>query len=99
LIAKDLEFHPQAVLELEAATDWYLERSPHAARQFVEEITLAIDRIIESPQRWPGGLGGTRRLFLKRFPFAIVYREESSIIQVVAIAHGRRRPGYWRDRL
>jgi plasmid stabilization system protein ParE len=98
-VAKELEFHPQAALELEAATDWYLERSPRAAKQFIEELTRAIDSIVEAPKRWPQGLGETRRLLLKRFPFAIVYREDFSAVQIVAVAHGRRRPGYWRDRL
>jgi len=98
-VVKEIEFHQQAALEFEAATDWYQKRSPWAARQFVAEITRALDGILETPERWPRGLAETRRFVLKRFPFAIIYREHSSIIQVIAVAHGRRRPGYWKDRL
>jgi hypothetical protein len=42
---------------------------------------------------------GTRRLVLRRFPFAIVYRLAGEFVLVLAIAHMRRRPGYWRGRL
>jgi len=41
----------------------------------------------------------TRRVVLNRFPYLVVFRETTSEIEVVAVAHGRRRPGYWRERL
>jgi len=97
-VAKSLEFHPAAATEAEQATTWYLERSPHAAQRFVEELAQALDLITQAPDRWPRGPEDTRRILLRRFPFAVVYREEQSVIQVVAVAHGRRKPGYWRDR-
>lgn len=52
----------------------------------------------ESPDRWPAYLVETRRYLLKRFPFLVVYRQRDGAIQVIAVAHGCRRPGYWRDR-
>jgi toxin ParE1/3/4 len=70
-----------------------------AAAKFTEELSRAINLIAEAPQRWPDNIDGARKLLLQRFPFAVVYRELPSIIQVLAIAHGRRRPGYWKDRL
>ena len=33
------------------------------------------------------------------FLFTVVYREQTTIVEVVAIAHGRRKPGYWKERL
>jgi hypothetical protein len=39
-----------------------------------------------------------RRFLLKRFPFAIVYEVVSSDIQILAVAHARRRPQYWKKR-
>ena len=41
---------------------------------------------------------GTRRVFPKRFPFSIVYRLEPETINIVAVAHFRRKPTYWRSR-
>jgi plasmid stabilization system protein ParE len=86
--------HPAAVEEAEKAARWYRERSVRSAGQFVEEVNDAIDRILAAPHRWPAGPYGTRKFLLHRFP--VVYRELPSTIQVLAVAHGHRRPGYWK---
>jgi plasmid stabilization system protein ParE len=95
---KEVEFHEAASEEFEAAFDWYLERSPGAAARFASELGRAISSIAEAPQRWSAGIHGTRKFLLRRFPFAVIYRELASIIQVLAIAHEHRRPGYWKGR-
>src|SRR6185437_2059700 len=52
----------------------------------------------QNPSTQPIGMG-TRGLFLYRFPFSIIYRDEEASVSVVAIAHHKRRPGYWKDPL
>lgn len=99
MAAKPLEIHPAALAELKSAVDWYRGRSETAAVKFVAQLDRAIDLVIESPRRWPSGEYATRKFVLRRFPFAIVYREKKAAIQVLAIAHGHRRPGYWKERL
>jgi toxin ParE1/3/4 len=64
----------------------------------MSELDLAIDRIEEAPRRWPVYLGGTRRYLLRRFPFFVVFRDAGDSVQIVALAHARRRPGYWLGR-
>jgi plasmid stabilization system protein ParE len=96
---KKVEFHEAASLEFEAAFEWYLERSAPVASRFAGELGHAISEISESPQRWSAGAHGTRRFVLRRFPFAVVYRELPSVVQVLAVAHGHRKPGYWKKRL
>ena|SRR5271155_505748 len=97
--AKPVRIHEQAAAEYEHATDWYLARSELAAVRFVAEVEHAVEAISAAPRRWPLYAHGTRRILFRRFPFAIIYRELPAVIQVLAIAHGRRRPGYWKDRL
>ena len=92
-------FHPEAAVELRAAIEWYRTRSPRAGNEFVGELNQAIETILQLPTRWRRVFGPWRRYVLRRFPFLIVYRETSSGIEIVAIAHGRRRPGYWRQRV
>ncbi len=93
-----LEFHPLAVEEARAAREWYAERSPTIAHDFVAELDRAMEQIVEAPDRWPTYSHGTRRYLLHRFPYMVVYRERKSVIQVIAVAHGRRKPGYWEAR-
>ena len=97
--AKALEIHPSALADLKSAVTRYLERSEIAAAKFVAEVDRAVGLVIEAPGRWPAGEQGTRRFILKRFPFAIVYREKPAAVQIVAFAHGHRKPEYWKDRL
>jgi plasmid stabilization system protein ParE len=94
------DFHQEAGAEYDAAFDWYLARSSDAALSFDAEVDRALKHIIQAPRRWAAGSYGTRRFLLRQFPFILVYRERASgSIQVVAVAHTSRRPGYWKRRL
>ncbi|MBX3302068.1 MAG: type II toxin-antitoxin system RelE/ParE family toxin [Nitrospira sp.] len=91
-------FHPEAVEESRTARLWYAERNQSAADSFLAELDHGIESISEAPERWPLFIHDTRRYLFLRFPFQIVYRVANDRIEVVAIAHGRRRPWYWRLR-
>ena len=93
-----VEFHPLAADEAEAAERWYQERNQTAATRFRLELDRAVALIAERPEAAPPYVGNTRRFLLRRFPFFVVYRVHDGHIQVVAVAHGRRRPGYWVQR-
>jgi plasmid stabilization system protein ParE len=99
MVVKRLEIHPSALDEFESSVTWYLERNRVAAEKFAAAVDYAIELVSDFPLRWPQGDYGTRRIILRRFPFAIVYREKQDAIQILAIAHGHRRPKYWKDRL
>jgi len=96
--SKPYRFHSQAWQEVEAAEAWYRRRSYEASVGFLSEIYDALENLAQWPQRWPPYQHGTRRFVLHRFPFSIIYRDESAAVSIVAIAHHKRRPGYWRDR-
>ena len=93
-----IEIHPEAVAEARAARKWYEARSLDAAEAFLTELDVGIESIRTAPELYPPYLHGTRRYLLRRFPYLIAYRVVSETVQVVAIAHARRRPGYWRAR-
>jgi plasmid stabilization system protein ParE len=94
-----LSFHPAALDEAVSAANWYRDRSPLAATRFVTELNQAIDRILEAPHRWPRSPRGTRKLKLPCFPFLVIYREAAESVLILAVAHGHRRPGYWKNRV
>ena len=93
-----VEFHPAAQAESEDAQTWYEERSLLAAAGFLRELSDAIRRAVDSPDRYPTAVAGTRRVMLDRFPFTVFYRMQSDALLVVAVAHHKRRPGYWKTR-
>lgn len=90
--------HPAAERDAEAAQGWYRERSALAARAFLTELMDAIQHLGEPPLVGSPYLAGTRRQFLPTFPFSLVYRVEAGRIVLIAIAHHRRKPGYWLQR-
>ena len=85
--------------EADAATIWYAGRSHRAAERFLDELGRAVKQISENPEIFPSFVFGTRRMALRKFPYVIVFRDSATAINIIAIAHGRRRPGYWRDRV
>jgi toxin ParE1/3/4 len=99
MTTKQVEIHPEALAEAGAAIAWYAERSSNAPQEFIAEVDKAIDSIQASPKRWPVFEAGCRRYPLVRFPYYVVYSETSSGgIFILAVAHGRRKPGYWKSR-
>lgn len=95
---KSVRFHPAARVELVEAEDWYLDRSLTAGREFLREVEHAITRIVDSPERYPKTRHGHRRFVLLQFPFYVVYRILEFDVEIIAIAHHARKPGYWRKR-
>ncbi len=93
-----VRFHPEAVDEAEAALAWYAERSEQAAFRFLAELEGVLGQIPEAPERWPQFDGPARRMLMRHFPYAVIYREAGEVIEILAVAHGRRRPGYWKKR-
>jgi toxin ParE1/3/4 len=96
---KAFRFHPLAWEELEAADDWYQSRSFDASLAFLSDLDTASEDILQVPQRWPKYLYGTRRVVLQRFPFSVVYLDDPDLVTIIAVAHAKRKPGYWKGRL
>jgi plasmid stabilization system protein ParE len=93
------QFHPEASEEFRGAIRWYRPQSLLASSEFRVAVSAAIRMIAEAPERWPKYLYGTRRFVLQRFPFSVVYLDDPDLVIIVAVAHSKRKPGYWKDRL
>lgn len=89
---------PMAEEEIEAAFRWYFARSPFAADAFRTEVISALDSLGEDPLAWPTDDDDLRYCLLRRFPYTIHYDVTGSSVTVLAVAHQRRRPGYWQRR-
>jgi plasmid stabilization system protein ParE len=96
---KPYSFHPEAEAEADAAFEHYWIKSPVAAFGFDEEIREAYRTLSVHPMICAPYLHGTRRVIIRRFPFSVIFRERPQDIQIIAVAHAKRRPGYWAKRL
>ena len=91
--------HPDAEAELTTARDWYERQRLGLGDDLVAEVRRAVERIVKSPHAFsPYGRLGMRMHFVRRFPYTIYYLELDDCIWIAAVAHQRRRPGYWKKR-
>jgi plasmid stabilization system protein ParE len=93
------EYHPEAISEAWEVFHWYDDRSERAAEDFWQELRRARQSVAMHPSSWMPHVFGTRCFKLKHFPYALVYIEREDRIIGIAVAHLKRRPGYWRKRL
>ncbi|MBZ5655599.1 MAG: type II toxin-antitoxin system RelE/ParE family toxin [Acidobacteriia bacterium] len=97
--SKQFRFHPEARQDFRDAIGWYSSRSPTAAKEFRKTVSDVIRHLVQAPWRWPKYCHGTRRFVLHRFPFSIIYLDDPDMLSIVALAHNKRKPGYWKQRL
>jgi toxin ParE1/3/4 len=98
-VTRSISFDASAQLELDEAADFYDLESPGLGAEFLDTVEAALHSLLEFPESCPVLLGETRKLVLGRFPYSLMFWIDGDVIVVSAIAHQRRRPGYWRDRL
>jgi plasmid stabilization system protein ParE len=94
-----LRFEPEAAKELAEATAYLADQSARTAEGFLADVAAAKMLLLQFP-----GVGSplhrnARRLLLKTFPYQLIYRVVNEDIRVYAVAHLKRKPGYWRKRL
>ncbi len=95
---KPARFLQEARIEFLADVAYYEQKERGLGERFrasVEEAVQLISNIPAAGARWKHH---TLRVFPKTFPYSIVYRVEQGQIIIFAVAHFRRKPGYWRER-
>ena len=78
---------------------YYNEQQAGLGYDFAKEVAATIARILRYPEAWTKLSKRTRRCRTKRFPYGVVYQIRGDKILVVAVAHLRRKPSYWRERV
>ena len=94
-----VEIIAAARFEFDEAFDWYAKRSFRAAIGFAAGIDAAIENISLDPERFPRTYGNCQRCILNHYPYSVVFYRTPERIIIVAIAHAKRRPAYWRSRM
>ena len=99
-----VEFAPAARAEFDAAADRYELERPGRGQRFYAAVERAVKLIAAFPAAGPAFPDipperGVRRRIVRSFPFVLAYRVLGDTIRIDAVAHMRRRPGYWRRRV
>jgi plasmid stabilization system protein ParE len=91
--------HPDAEIELGDAAVYYAEHASKAvAMAFLTEFERVLALLIANQQLGAHAEDGLRTYPFRRFPYSLVYREDSAGPKIYAVAHQHREPEYWRDR-
>ncbi len=95
---KTARFHSEAQLEFLDTVAYYEEIQAGLGARFRLAAEVAVALALALPTAGTVYKNGTRRVFPKKFPFSIVYKEIEGGIVIFAVAHFKRRPGYWKNR-
>jgi toxin ParE1/3/4 len=99
---KPLKLHEEARAELQLSVTFYRERGGERwAVRFKQRVAGGFNAIVANPERYPRQreLPEVQKLRIRQFPFSLLYINRARYIWIVAIAHGSRRPGYWKERV
>jgi len=92
-------FHPAAEIEHIESVAYFESKRPGLGASYLSEFEGVMVQVCEAPHRYPiEKESGIRRIKMKHFPFTVYFHKPSGSIQVLAVAHHRRRPGYWLGR-
>jgi plasmid stabilization system protein ParE len=91
----------EAQLELRAAAHWYSEQENGLGEDFVAEVDRTLELVAEGAQRYPVWRPDRpyRRALVRRFPYVLFFTNEADSVRVLAVAHQKRKPGYWLRRV
>jgi len=94
----NFSFHPDAEVEFNEAIDYYEEIEHGLGFDFANEVYSAIQRSVSLPKAWAVIDGDIRRSLVNRFPYGVLYSQESNGIYILAVMNLHRHPDYWKDR-
>lgn len=91
-------FDPDAKSEFLKAGRYYENCQHGLGRRFRFAVASAIQKITETPFRYRVLHAPFRRYLMIKFPYSIIYTIEPDHIRIIAVAHNKRKPGYWLSR-
>jgi len=94
-----ITFHPDAEAEVTEAAEYYESHSAGLGFDLLGEVERALEQVSANPETCQLIGRRVRRKTLWRFPYNLAYAVYPDRIRIVAFAHEKRRPFYWRRRL
>jgi len=94
-----LEFHPDAESELLEAATYYERQVQGLGERFEAEVIRTTDLLLAQPAIGRPADPNLREFVLRRFPFTVIYSVTGDVVRIEAVAHQKRLPGYWKERI
>ena len=91
-------FHPEARIELMESIAYYDLQQNGLGRRMLDSLIEGLNRVKAHPKMYRKISGNWRQCRIPRFPFGLIYRVRNRRIEIVAVMHLNRKPGYWRER-
>jgi plasmid stabilization system protein ParE len=91
-------FLKPAEAEVEEAARYFDEQRDGLGERFQQDLLDAVKVVTGHPLIGKPVRGRVRQFPLRRFPYKMIYVIDGDDVVIVAVAHHRRRPGYWRGR-
>ena len=93
-------FHPEAAIEYAEQVAHYKSLREALGKRYHHAVKVAALKACAAPNRYRVHLPpAIRQVPIEGFPYSLIIREVHERIQILAVAHHRRRPLYWLDRL
>jgi plasmid stabilization system protein ParE len=96
---KKVLFLEEAKTELIDIVDYYEQIYPGLGLDFEQEVKKVLDLILEFPDICSELKDGTKRMSTHRFPYQVIFYPSGTVLWIIAVAHHKRFPAYWRNRL
>ena len=92
-------FHIEAEADHFEAIAFYESRQIGLGTAYLAEFEETMLKVLGKTHRYRiKRKPNIRSIYLKQFPFTIIFREVDTDVQILAVAHKRRRPDYWLGR-
>jgi len=100
-VSREVHFEAEAQVELEEAMLWYEQRGDGLGDALLDAVDATLLRVVKMPFSFPDvtGAPGVQRALVAGFPYGLVFVTSEDRVIVLAVAHAKRRPLYWRRAL
>lgn len=93
----EVELHPDAAADAQGVYDMIFKDNLQSAGEFAEAFDEAIKDLKETSHTWDAKKE-EKKYFINHFRVTLIYRMRGDVVTIGAVAHQRRKPGYWKDR-
>lgn len=94
-----LDWHREALAEFREAAHYYDDQVDHLGDRFAGQIEASAARILINPLMPRCFFRECRKVKADKFPYMVIYRVKGEWLQIIAVMHTSRHPGYWKSRL